>query len=121
MLRTMLCVAVGLFACADLAQAKDKKVKPVIGVIKAVDAAKGTVTVTTKKNHVATDQDFTVTDTTKITIAKADGTTKDLTGKDGLKDPVVNVGASIKVTTAADGTVTEVAVGGNYKKPKKPA
>ncbi len=119
MLRSMLCAAVALFVCGDVALAKDKKVKPVIGTIKAVDAAAGKVTVTVKKHKETEDRDFTVADSTKITVAQADGTTKELTGKEGLKHPVVSVGASIKVTAAADGTVSEIAVGGNYKKSRK--
>jgi len=45
MLRTLLCVAVALFVCVDVAIAKDKGEKkaagPVIGTVKAVDAAAG--------------------------------------------------------------------------------
>lgn len=122
MLRTILCVAVALFVCGDLAMAKGQKggPKPVNGTIKAVDATAGTLTVTVKQKDKSTeDRDFKVTDSTKVTVPQADGTTKDLTGKDGLKDPVVNVGAKVKVTAAADGTVSEVVVGlkkGGHKK-----
>ena len=87
--------------------------KRVAGTIKAVDAAAGTVTVTVmKKSGVAEDRYFTVADSTKIVVAKADGTTKTLSGKDGLKDPIVSGGASVKVMSATDGAVTEIAVGG---------
>ena len=137
MLRLMLCacIAVALLACADTALATGRRAaKPVIGTIKAVDATAGTVTVTVKKvetsksvdattgtetitkKHVTQDRNFTVADTTKITITNTDGTTEDLTGKDGINDPVVKIGASVKVTTAVGGAVTEVAVGGDYKK-----
>jgi hypothetical protein len=121
MLRTMFCVALALFVCTDLAVAKEKKAhaKSVIGTIKAVDADAGTVTVTVMKKKVPEDLPaFTVADSTTVTITNADGTTKDLTGKAGLKDPVVKEGASVKVTSAADGTVTKVEVGGTYAKPK---
>ena len=124
MLRTILCVALALFVSADVALAKGKKgdkgLKPVIGTVKAADAKAGTVTVTvTSKKAGTSDKDFTVADTTTITITNADGTTKELKGKDGLKDAVVVAGATVKVTTAADGTVTDVAVGGVYATPHK--
>jgi len=139
MLRSMLCacVAVALLACGNVALAKGKKSsKPLIGTIKSVDATSGAVTVTVKKvvtskstdaatdtetitkKHVTEDRDFTIDDATKISITNTDGTTKDLTGKDGLKDPVVKTGASVKVTLAAGDAVTELAVGGNYGKKK---
>jgi hypothetical protein len=118
MLRFILCAGVALLFSNNLAQAAPTtKPKPVTGVIKAVDPGAGTITVTVKKKSDTTDKDFTVADATKITIKDKDGTTKDLTGKDGLKDPAVIVGATVKVTSAADGSVTEVVV--NYKKPAK--
>ena len=118
MLRTVLCVGVALFVCANLAQAKGKKdTGPVIGTIKSVDAAAGTLTVTmTSKKKGSTDKDFTISDTTKIII---DGDTpKELKGKEGLKDPTVKEGATVKVTCDSGG-VCEVAVGGTYAKKKK--
>ena len=118
MLRTVLCLGIALCVCADVAQAKGKKdAGPAIGVIKSVDAAAGTITVTvTSKKKGPSDKYFTISDTTKVTI---DGDTpKQLTGKDGLKDPAVKEGATIKVTSDSSG-VTEVAVGGNYAKKKK--
>ena len=123
MLRSILCVAVALFLCADVAMAKGKGGKkpagPVVGTIKTVDAKAGTVTVTVASKKGSSDKDFTIADTTTVTVTKEDGTTKDLTGKDGLKDPVVKEGASIQVSTDATGAVTAVAVGGSYSQPKK--
>ena len=121
MFRMILCVAVASFVCADVAMAKGgkKAAGPCIGTVKSVDAAAGsmTVTVTTKKG--SKDQTFTVADTTAVVITNADATTKELKGKDGLKDATVKEGASIKVTSDATGAVSEVAVGGTYAKGHK--
>jgi hypothetical protein len=117
MLRTMLCVAVALFVCADVALAAKKTgPKTVSGVIKSVDATANTVTVTVKKKSGPEDKDFAVVDDTKITLTSADGTTNDLTGKDRLKDPGLKAGAKVKVTCDADGKVTGILVGAAKKK-----
>src|SRR5262245_48593719 len=60
------------------------------GVIKSVDAEKGTLTVTVQKK----DQEFTITDQTKLTLAPEG---KGI--KNRLKDPVFKAGASVAVTT----------------------
>ena len=124
MLRTILCVAVALFVCADVAMAKGKGGKkaggPVIGTVASVDAAAGTVTVTVTTKKGSNDKTFTVADTTAVVITNADATTKQLKGKDGLKDAAVKAGASIKVTCDAASAVTEVVVGGTYNKAKGP-
>jgi hypothetical protein len=124
MLRTILSVAVALFICADVAVAKGgkggkKASGPVIGTIKSVDAAAGTVTVTVTSKKGSKDTTFTVADTTAVAVTNADGTSKDLKGKDGLKDSVVKEGATIKVTSDATGAVTDIAVGGSYSTPHK--
>ncbi len=120
MLRKMLCVAVALFFCAGVALAAKKAApRPVNGVIKSVDADKGTLTVTVKKKSGPEDKDFTVADATKITITNADGTTNALTGKAGLKDPACKEGVKVKVTSDADGNVTEILVGAAPKKKAK--
>jgi hypothetical protein len=107
------------FVSTDLALAAKKH--PTIGTIKSADPGAGTfiVTVSNKKKG-PQDKDFTVTDTTTVTITNSDATTKDLKGKDGLKDPAVKEGASVKVTVDDAGAVTMVEVGGTYTKPKKP-
>jgi hypothetical protein len=122
MFRTLLCLGIAVVLCGDVALAKGKgkgkKPNPItIGTIKSVDAASGsvTVTVTTKKGE--KEKSFTVGDTVPVTITKADGSTKDLTGKDGLKNEVVKAGATIQVTCDDTTTVTAVAVGGTYTKP----
>jgi hypothetical protein len=52
-------------------------------------------------------------------VMGADGRTKDMPIKEALKDSVMAVGGSIKVTTGHDGAVTRVEVGGIYSQPKK--
>ena len=117
MLRTILCVAVALFVCVDVAAAKGKnkakKTGPVVGTVKSADAATGTLTVTVTGKKGTTDHVFTVSDTTTISI-ESGATPTSLKGKDGLKDPAVKEGASVQVTTDASGAVAVVAVGGNY-------
>jgi hypothetical protein len=121
MLRTILCVAVALFVCVEVAAAKGSKTKstgPVVGTIKSTDAATGTLTVTVTGKKGSKDHVFTVSDTTPISIDS--GTTPNsLKGKDGLKDPAVKEGASIQVTSDASGAVVVVSVGGNYSTPHR--
>ena len=123
MFRTMLCVAVALFCCADVAMAKGGKgrkgPKPVIGTIKALDKEKATMTVTVKVKKQTEDKDFTLPDSATATVMGADGRTKDMPIKDALKDPAMAVGAAIKVTAGSDGAVARVEVGGIYAQPKK--
>ena len=123
MFRTILCLVVALFVCVNIAEAKGGKKtgnKPVIGTVKSVDAAAGIVTVTVTNKKGSKDKDFTIGDATTVTVTAADGTTKDIPGKDGLKDPVVKEGASVKVTKDETGAVTKVEVGGTYGKKKAP-
>jgi len=124
MFRTMLCVAVAIFCCTDVAMAKGGKgrkgPKPVIGTIKALDKDKATMTVTVKaKKKQTEDKDFTLPDSATATVMGTDGRTKDMPIKDALKDPAMAVGGSIKVTAGADGAVTRVEVGGIYAQPHK--
>ena len=123
MFRTMLCVAVALFCCTDVAMAKGGKgrkgPKPVIGTIKALDKDKATMTVTVKVKKQTEDKDFTLSDNATATVMGGDGRTKDMPIKDALKDPAMAVGGSIKVTTGSDGAVTRVEVGGIYAQPHK--
>jgi hypothetical protein len=123
MLRFLLCVAVGMFVCSDVALAKGKgkaKDKPVSGVIKSVSADTGALTVTVKsKKDGAADKSFTVNDTTAVSIIAADGTTKALTGKDGLKDPAVSAGAHVAVVADASGLASKISIGKTAKKDGK--
>ncbi len=117
MLRAILCVALGLFVCADVALAKDgKKGHSVGGKIAKVDAGAGTLTVTVKSKTDSGDKDFTVTESAKVVIIAEDGTTTEKTGKEGLKHEAVKVGAHVKVTTDDSGAVTKIEVG---RKPHK--
>ena len=120
MLRLLLCVAVGMFVCSDLALAKKNgneqaqyagKCK---GIIKSVSADTGSLTFTLKK--MGSDKTVTVNDATKIIIIAADGTTKELKGKDGLKDPAVCVKAFVKVTVEETGVATMITLGSANRK-----
>lgn len=124
MLRTMLCVAVALFCCADLAMAKGGKgrkgPKPVIGTIKTLDKDKATMTVTvTVRRKQTEDKNFTLPDSATATVMGGDGRTKDMPIKDALKDPAMAVGGAIRVTAGADGATSRVEVGGIYAQPTK--
>jgi len=123
MLRSLLCVGVALCCCSDFALAAAKAPKAVTGTIKAIDKDKLTVTVTTTgtKKKPSEDKEFTIPDGMMVTITGTDSTTKDVAVKDALKDPIVVVGATIKVTAATDGTVSKVEVGGTYTHAKKKA
>jgi hypothetical protein len=115
MWRAILCVTLGLFVCGDVALAKGNKIKPVTGKISKLDVDAGTLTVTNKKTG---DQDFKVTDDTKIVIYGVDGTPTEKSGKSALKDPVVNVGAKVKVTVDANGATLKIELGNLPKKQK---
>lgn len=86
MIRTFSCalVAVTILAGSVLAETRVK------GVIKSVDAAKGVVTVTIKKK----DQEFQVTDDTKLTAAPEGKRIKER-----LKSPLFKEGNEVAVTT----------------------
>jgi hypothetical protein len=117
-----MCIAVALSVCATVALAKSKG-KSVNGTITALDSKALAVSVSNKTGTDKTGttvKNFTVADTTSVVITKTDGTTKTSTVKDGgLNDEVVKAGATVKVTTDETDAVTEVAVGGNYKKAHK--
>jgi hypothetical protein len=97
--------AVGL-AADDAKKAKH----PVHGVLKNVDAAAGTFTVTVKKKKETKDLDFTIDDSVKVVIFVGQDK-KELTGKEGLKNEAVKVGVNVQVVRNADDKVTEVQVG----------
>ena len=119
MLRSLLCVGVALLFCTNMAQAKEAKPKAVNGTIKSVDAKAGKITVTVKKGTDTEDKDFTVTDSTKFTVFKSDGTKDEPTKMaDFFANSLVAADAKIKVTASSDGTVTEVVVG-KASRPKK--
>jgi hypothetical protein len=118
MLRAILCVALGLFVCSDMALAKGQKGKVAGGKIAKVDAEKGTLTVTVKTKTESSDKDFTVTDSTSFVIYVADGTSTTKTGKEGLKDPTATEGAKVRVTCDASGAVTKIELGSLPSKKK---
>ena len=110
MLRGLVAVA-ALAVCAAVGLAADKKKGHAVhGVIKSVDPAAGAFTVTVKKKNETKDMDFTIGDSVKVVIFVGKDKTE-LTGKDGLKNEQVKVGAKIKVLSDADGKATEVQIG----------
>ncbi len=110
MVRGLTAALVALTAVA-VGHAADKKApKPVYGVIKTVDPAAGTMTVTVKVKKQSTDMDYTLDDSVKVVIYTTFTDKKELTGKDGLKNDEVKVGANVGIVS--DGTkVTELDVG----------
>jgi hypothetical protein len=117
MLRTLAFAAIALVLTANLGQAAQKKAagSTVAGVIKKVDAATGTLTVTVTVKKEKTDKEFKVADATKFVVLSGKDK-KELSSKDGLKSEELKEGASIKITTDAEGKVTEITIGKASKK-----
>lgn len=115
MFRTMLCAIATLVLFAGTALTADKKAgTTVTGTLKKVDAATGSITVAVKNKNETTDKEFKINDATKVVINGADK--KELTGKDGLKNPDVKEGAAVSVAADATGKVTMVTIGTAKKK-----
>ena len=113
MLRTVVFALFGLVLCAGVGLTADtKKAHPQHGVVKAIDADKGTITVTitNKKTQDTKDVDFTVTDDTKVGAG---------TGMAALKDSTnVKVGDNVDVVTDDAGKVQSVMLHKGKKKPQ---
>jgi hypothetical protein len=120
MLRKFLSAAIvwGLFACLAPAEEKKPPVElkrpegfspPVMGIIKKIDAEKGTLTVTVKKGETEKDVVYKITDDTKFMVAGGFGEKpKIVTGKDGLKAKQFKVGAAVHVMAGKDNTAKMV-------------
>lgn len=92
--------------------------KSVSGMIKKVDAATDTITVTIPaKKGADTESEFKIGGATKFTIFNGDNK-QELTGKDGLKNDQVKAGAKVSVTSDANGAVVMVTIGQGPKKIK---
>lgn len=117
MLRTLVCTAIALVLTAQLGLAADKKAdgNTVAGVIKKVDAATGTLTVTVAVKKEKTDKEFKVGDATKFVIMISKENKKELSSKDGLKAEELKEGAPVRITTDTEGKVTMITVGGGKK------
>jgi hypothetical protein len=111
MLRAFVCAAVAVMVCVNVSSAADKKAGgEVHGVVKSVDAAKGTITVTVKVKKETQDKEFTVTDATKFVLGD-----QQMTGKDGLKSDHLKAGTQVAIHADPDGKATEIKVGGKKK------
>jgi hypothetical protein len=97
---------------------KPKKGHTAHGTVKKVDASASTLTIAIKKKKEATDKDFTVTDTTKVTIYSGKEKTE-LTGKDCLKDDLIKENTKVKIVTGPEGIVKQVVIGTPAKTVKK--
>lgn len=116
MLRTFVCAAVALVLCAGISLAADKKKgEAVTGVVKKVDAATGSITVSIKNKKETTEKEFKINDATKVLVISGEDK-KELTGKDGLKAEQVKEGAAVVIKCDADGKVIAIQVGTPKKK-----
>jgi len=120
MMRTFAVAAVALFLSAGLVLAADKKPEgqPVQGVIKKVDAEKGTITVTVKNKKETADKEFTIGDATKVMVMAGEDK-KEMVGKAGLKAEQFKEGAMVGLMLDKDGKVMMVKVGEGKKKKDK--
>ena len=112
MLRMCVYSAIGLalFVGVGLAQEKVKKGQTAAGKIKKVDAAAGTLTVTVRVSKTEEkDTEFKIADNTRFMIAVGEAK-QEFTGKDGLKNEQVKVGADVAVITDTEGKVIGVRV-----------
>jgi hypothetical protein len=124
-MRTFVCAVVALAIGAGVGLADDKKADKgkkgtnYSGVIKKIDAAAGTLTVTVKgkKGEEAKDMEFKVDDTTKVTVFQGEDKTT-LSGKAGLKNDQFKEGAKVMVKTDTDNKVSEIQLGSAPKKKK---
>jgi hypothetical protein len=114
-----LAIGAGAGLADDQKAGKGKKGQNVNGVIKKLDAATGTLTVTVKaKNDPAgKDMEFKVEDTTKVTVYAGEDK-KELAGKEGLKNEQFKEGAKVTVVLDDSKKVTEVRIGTPAKKKK---
>jgi hypothetical protein len=121
MLRIFVCAVLALLLGAGVSLAgkgakKGKKGHAVAGTVKIIDAAGGTLTITTKKKKVQEDKEFKIGDTAKVVVVN--GTDKkELSGKDGLKS--IKEGDKVRVQADEAGNVVSIQVGDFAKKGKK--
>jgi len=114
MVRMLVVLSVAVVLASGAALAQDAKGKDsgtrTHGTVKKFDFATGTLVVSVKnrQNPDGKDQEFKVTDATKVTVfAVGSGDKKELTGKAGLQG--VKEGTPIRVVYA-DGKATEITV-----------
>jgi hypothetical protein len=116
-MRTLVCAVVAVVIGVGAAQAADKKAKPVMGKVKKVDAANGTLTVTVKKKKETEDKEFKIADTTKVFVMDGDEK-KEAASKDILKSEQLKEGVDVAIVADETGKVTELTIGAKKKKKK---
>lgn len=120
-MRTLICAALAFAFCAvSIVAAADKadkkKGKGVTGVVKKVDAEKGTITVTVKVKKETMDKDFKLGDDAKVTVISGDDK-KEMAVKDAFKADLKE-GATVTVVADDDGKVSALTIGMAKKKNK---
>jgi hypothetical protein len=116
MLRTVVCAALALVLFAGVSVAAKAKAKTSTGKIVSVDTEKGIIKVAVqgKKGTEPVETEFTgIDDKTPVVSIVGDEKTE-LTGKDVLKKDQFKKGATVSITTDADGKVTGI----QFKKKK---
>jgi len=119
MVRTVLCAAIALLLTAGLAVAQEKKkARGARGVVKKIDAAGSSITVTVKTKDSMEDKEFKIGESVKFVIFKGEEKTE-LAAKDGFKAAELKEGATVFLALNDKGEVTTVTLGQMRKKKDK--
>jgi hypothetical protein len=117
-MRTLICAAVAfavaLCAVSTVAAADKKKGKAVTGVVKKIDAEKGTITVAVKVKKETMEKEFKLGEDVKVTVIAGDDK-KEMSVKDAFKADLKE-GATVTVVADDDGKVSTLTIGMAKKK-----
>lgn len=121
MMRIFACAGIALVLSSGVVWAdKGDKTKPAntaVGKIKKVDAAAGTLTVTTSVKTAkgqppeSKDVEFKLGDTAKVILVSDGANKQELTAKEGLKNAQVKEGVTVAIVSDKDGKVVEARIG----------
>ena len=118
-MRTLICAALAVALCAVSTvsaadKAAKKKTKGVTGVVKKVDAEKGTITVAVKMKKETVEKEFKIGEDVKVTVVAGDDK-KEMSLKDAFKADLKE-GVTVTIMADDDGKVTALTVGMAKKK-----
>jgi hypothetical protein len=121
-MRTLICAVLALAVCAVSTvsaadKADKKKAKGVTGVVKKVDADKGTITIAVKMKKETVEKEFKLGDDVKVTVVSGDDK-KEMAVKDAFKADLKE-GATVTVVADDDGKVSALTIGMAKKKKDK--
>ena len=121
-MRTLFCAALAVAICAASTvsaadKADKKKGKAINGMIKKIDAEKGTLTVAVKMKKETVEKEFKLGDDSKVVVVDGDEK-KEMSAKDGLKAPQLKEGAQVSIMADDDGKIATLTIGAMKKKKK---